>query len=285
MSELRRRLEEDLLLRGRTEPTRRSYLQALADLERYYGRSPDQLSHEEVRKYLRHLIEDRHLAWASCRQRAGALRFFYEVTLGRERNSFYIPLPKTPQKLPEILSPEEVAQLLAAVSNLKHRVMLMTTYAAGLRVSEVTRLRVGDIDSKRMLIRVEQGKGRKDRYTLLSQRLLEELRQYYRVYRPSGWLFPPRRKHGEPMVTRNVLRVYATAKRRAGITKRGGIHALRHAFATHLLESGTDLLTIQRLLGHRHLETTTRYLHLSRRSLATQVSPLDRLMLSKPSSI
>jgi len=144
------------------------------------------LTHDEVQHYLRHLIEERRLAWSSCHQRACALRFFYEVTLGRERKSFHIPLPKTPQKLPEILSPHEVSQLLAGVENLKHRVMLMTTYAGGLRVSEVTRLRVSDIDSKRMLIRVEQGKGSKDRYTLLSQRLLAELRRYYRVYRPTG---------------------------------------------------------------------------------------------------
>jgi site-specific recombinase XerD len=212
-----------------------------------------------------------------------ALRFFYEITLGRPRAAFAVPLPKGAQKLPEILSREEVARVLASAANPKHRVLLMTTYAGGLRVSEVVRLRVGDIDADRMLMRIEQAKGRKDRYTLLSQRLLEELRGYYRVYRPTPWLFPQRRNTA-PMATASALRIYHTAKARAGVRKQGGIHALRHAFATHLLESGTDLATIQSLLGHGCIKTTMRYVHLSRQRVAEHVSPLDQLPLVVPVS-
>lgn len=255
-----------------------------ADLARYHHRSPDQLTDGDVQKYVRHLIEERQFAWSSCRVTVCALRFFFEVTLGRKRSDFSIPLPKGGQKLPHILSREEVARLLDGVENLRHRVLLMTAYAGGLRVSEVARLRVADIDSKRMLVRIEQGKGRKDRYTLLSQRLLEELRLYYRVYRPTEWLFPQRRNHDAPMDTTSVLRIYYAAKERAGITKRGGVHALRHAFATHLLESGTDVVTIQRMLGHGNLETTAHYLHVTRQSLAERVSPLDLLPLSPVST-
>jgi site-specific recombinase XerD len=188
-------------------------------------------------------------------------------------------MPKGARKLPEIRSREEVAQLLNEVANLRHRVLLMTTYGAGLRVSEVTRLRVSDIDSKRMLLRVEQGKGRKDRYTLLSPRVLEELRRYCRFYRPTQWLFPARGQNA-PMATSTAQHLYHAWKGRAGIHKRGGIHARRHGFATHLLESGADLVTIQRWLGHDRLETTAHYLHLTPQRLSARGSPLDQLALA-----
>jgi site-specific recombinase XerD len=183
-------MEQDLVVRGLSAQTRRIYRYAVADLARYHHRSPDQLSDRDVQQYVRHLIEERRLAWASCRVMVSGVRFFYEVTLGRPRATFSIPLPKGARKLPQILSRAEVTRLLEGVPNRKHRALLMTTYAAGLRGSEVTRLRVTDIDSHRMVIRVAQGKGRKDRYTLLSPRLLDELRRYYRVYRPTEWLFP-----------------------------------------------------------------------------------------------
>jgi site-specific recombinase XerD len=255
MGILRTRMEQDLVLRGRSEHTRRAYLRAVADLARDHHRSPDQLSDSEVQQYLRYLIEERCFAWASGRQTVGALRFFYEVTLGRPRRDFSIPLPKAAKRLPQILSREEVARVLDGTQNLKHRVLLMTTYAAGLRVSEVVRLRVTDIDSPRMLLRVEQGKGMKDRYTL---RLLVELRRYYRVYRPTEWLFADRRRHA-PMDPRSAGRIYQAAKQRAGVHKAGGIHTLRHSFATHLLESAIDVGSIQRLLGHANVETTAHY--------------------------
>jgi site-specific recombinase XerD len=271
-------MEQDLIVRGRSERTRESYLHAVAELARYYRRPPDQLTDHEVQQYLLHLIQARQLAWSSCRVAVAGLRFFYEITLGRPRATFRVPLPKGAQKVPEILSREEVARILSATTTVKHRVLLMTTYAGGLRVSEVVGLKVSDIDADRMLIRVEQGKGRKDRYTLLSPRLLEELRRYYRLYRPRPWLFPQRRQ-GRPMAPSSALRIYHRAKARAGIGKAGGIHALRHAFATHLLESGTDLATLQTLLGHRCVKTTMRYVHLTRPHLPEHASPLDQLAL------
>lgn len=279
MGVLRTRMEHDLIVRGRSERTREAYLHAVAELARYYRRPPDQLTDREVQQYLLYLIQERRLAWSSCRVAVAGLRFFYEITLGRARGEFTVPLPKGAQKLPEILSREEVARLLASVATLKQRVVLMTTYAGGLRVSEVVRLRDHDLDADRMLIRVEQGKGRKDRYTLLSRRLLEELRHYERVYRPTPWLFPQRHR-AVPMDPSSAQRMYYAAKARAGIHKQGGIHALRHAFATHLLESGTDIVTIQSLLGHGSIKTTLRYVPLSRHRVAEHVSPLDQLPLA-----
>lgn len=276
MGILRTRMEHDLVVRGRSEHTRRAYVRAVAGLVRYHHRSPDQLRDREVQQYLRYLIEERRLAWASCRQIAGALRFFYEVTLGRTRSDFAIPLPKVAKRLPHILSREEVVRVLDGTLNLKHRLLLMTTYAAGLRVSEVVRVRVSDIDSQRMMIRVEQGKGKKDRYTLLSPRLLVELRHYYRIYRPAEWLFTDRRRP-IPMDPRSASRIYQAAKQRAGIHKAGGIHTLRHSFATHLLESGIDVVSIQRLLGHARVETTAHYLHVTPQHVGVHASPLDQL--------
>lgn len=276
MGILRIQMEQDLVVRGRSANTREGYLRVVADLARYHHRSPDQLSEREVQQYLVHLIEERQLAWSSCRVAVAALRFFYEITLGRARATYTVPLPKGAQKLPEILSREEVARLLVSVANRKHRAMLMTTYAGGLRVSEVVRLRVTDIDSQRMLIRVEQGKGRKDRYTLLSPRLVEELRAYYRIYRPTEWLFPARGTTG-PMGRGSAQYIYNAAKARAGIRKQGSIHSLRHAFATHLVESGADVVTLQSLLGHGNIKTTMRYLHLSSQHVAAHVSPFDQL--------
>jgi integrase/recombinase XerD len=278
MGILRTRMDQDLVLRGRSAHTRRAYLRAVRELARYYHRSPAALSDHEVRQYLYHLLEERRLASATCRQTVCALRFFYEITLGHKRSEFSIPLAKETQKLPTILSQEEVTRLLSAAPSLKHRLLLMTIYAAGLRVSEAVRLRVTDVDSQRMLLRVEQGKGKKDRYTLLSSRLLEELRQYCRVYHPTEWLFPQRGKD-LPMATATALRIYYAAKGRAHIRKDGGIHSLRHAFATHLMDRGTDVVTIQRLLGHGHLKTTARYLHVTRQRLAELNSPLDQLPL------
>ena len=279
MGKLRTRMEQDLVVRGLSVHTQRAYVHHVKELAQYHHRSPDRLSEREVQQYLYHLIVERKFAAATCQQAVAALRFFYEVTLKRRRSSFAIPLCKRESKLPAILSPDEVGRVLSATQTLKQHLVLMTTYAAGLRVSEVVHLRVTDIDAQRRLIRIEQGKGKKDRYALLSERLVPELRHYYRVYRPREWLFP-RRWHDLPMSTKNAWRIYDAAKARAGIRKDGGIHALRHAFATHLLENGTDLVTIQRLLGHSHLKTTARYLHVTPQRLTEMVSPLDRLALA-----
>jgi site-specific recombinase XerD len=274
-------MDEDMIVRGFADRTRETYLWAVTGLARYYRRSPDRISDAEVQAYLRHLRQERRRSWSTCHIVVHGLRFFYHTTLKRDRTTFSIPSPRQPGKLPALLSREDVHRIIAHATTLKQRTMLMTTYAAGLRLNEVLHLRVGDIDSARMTIRVEQGKGGKDRYTVLSAHLLEALRAYWTVARPVTWLFPsPRRS--QPMDPSGLQRAYHAAKRRAGITKPGGIHALRHAFATHLLEAGVDLHTIQRLLGHRSITTTTRYWHLTDASLTTQAARLD--LLDAPSS-
>jgi integrase/recombinase XerD len=276
MGALRKQMDGDLVVRGMSVRTREAYLGAVAGLAKHYARRPDQITAQEVQNYLLHLVEERRLAWSSCNIVAQGLKFFYRVTLKRSQTQFDIPRARQPQKLPQILSREEVAALIEKTVNLKHRAILMAAYGAGLRLNEICHLKLTDIDSKRMTIRVEQGKGAKDRYTLLSPRLLTELRRYWVLYRPKEWLFTGRGATG-PIGEHTVHRIYHAAKARAGIVKEGGIHSLRHAFATHLLESGVDIHTIQRLLGHGHISTTMRYLHLARKHLAKTPSPLELL--------
>jgi len=277
MSELRTRMDNDMLLRGMAARTRESYVAAVARMARFYRRSPEQVSAPEVQAYLLHMLQEEQLSWSTCNIAANALRFLYHTTLGRDRTQFQIPAAKQPSRLPEVLSREEIVRLFGATPNTKHHALLVTTYAAGLRVSEVVNLKVGDIDSPRMTLRVEQGKGAKDRYSLLSPRLLQELRSYWRTHRPSLWLFPTRT--GRPLDVSAAQKIYYASKLRARISKRGGIHALRHAFATHLLESGTDPHTIQRLLGHGHIGSTMRYFQLAHPTLMATRSPLDLLDL------
>lgn len=281
MSTLRTRMDNALIARGRAEATRRAYLRAVERLAKHYGCSPEYLSAEQVQAYIAYLHIERGMAWGTCGVAAQAFRFLYHTTLGRQRMDFVVPGPRRPAKLPEILSFTELERLFAACSNTKHRALLMTTYAAGLRVSEVVRLRVDHIDSVRGTIRVEQAKGMRDRYTLLSPRLLAELRAYWRAYRPQPWLFP-RRGQQAPMSTKNAHRVFTQAKARAGITKSGGIHSLRHSFATHMLEAGVDIYTIQRLLGHKRIASTLHYFRLATAQLTSQRSPLDLLELPPP---
>jgi integrase/recombinase XerD len=278
MTPLRQQMIDQMTVRGMAETTKRAYLQAVTGIARHYRRSPDQLNEREVQQYLLHLIQERRLAWSSCNVATNGLKFLYHVTLDRREVEFCIPQAKRPQRLPEILSREEIERLLAAVNEPKQRTLLMLTYSAGLRVSEVAHLKVRDIDSGRMSVRVEQGKGHKDRYTVLSARMLKELRTYWLAYRPAVWLFSGRDRT-RPMHVKTIQRIFYLAKERAGIDKHCGIHALRHAFATHLLEAGTDLHTIQRLLGHGHLSTTMRYFHLAQKHLLSAGSPLDLLTL------
>ncbi len=276
MGELRKQMDGDLVVRGMAVRTREAYLGAVAGLAKYYGRRPDRIDEAEVQRYLLHLIEQRKLAWASCNVVAQGLKFFYRVTLKRSEAQFGIPRARQPQKLPQILAREEVARLIECTLNPKHRAILMTTYGAGLRRNELCHLKVSHIDSSRMTIRVEQGKGAKDRYTLLSPRLLAELRGYWAFYRPKLWLFPS--KDGAyPISDATVQKIFYRAKARAGIEKDCGIHGLRHAFATHLLEAGVDIHTIQRLMGHGHISSTLRYFHLARKHLANTPSPLELL--------
>jgi site-specific recombinase XerD len=269
-------MDSDMVLRGMATKTREAYLGAVTGLARYYRRSPDQITADEVQAYLLHLLQVRKRAWSTVNIAVHGMRFLYHVTLKHDQVAFSIPAGRQPAKVPHILSTDDVRRILAATSNLKHHVMLATAYAAGLRVNELVHLRVTDIDSARMTIRVEQGKGAKDRYTLLSVRLLDELRIYWRQDRPRTWLFAARGTD-RPMDPSGIQRAYTAAKRRAGVTKPGGIHGLRHAFATHLLEAGVDVHTIQRLLGHRALSTTSHYFHLAHPTLLAHRSPLDLL--------
>ena len=283
MGALRKQMDGDLVVRGMSVRTRGAYLRAVSGLAKYYGRRPDGITEQEVQNYLVHLIEERKLAWSSCNVAVHGLKFFYRVTLKRSQAQFDIPRARQPQRLPEILSREEVAALIEKTTNLKHRMLLMTAYAAGLRVSELCHLKVSHIDSARMTIRVEQGKGAKDRYTLLSPRLLAQLRTYWVAQRPKVWLFPGKDGAG-PIDSATVQKIFDRAKARAGIVKRGGIHALRHAFATHLLETGADVHTIQRLLGHSHISSTLRYFHLARKHLTKTPSPLELLEIPRIAS-
>lgn len=281
MTPLRQRMLEDMGIRNFAQNTQLSYVQQVSAFARYFGRSPEELGPEQVRVYQSHLVMDRHLTASSVGTATAALRFLYRVTLRRNWAPDDIPMPKKPFKLPVVLSPEEVTIFLASVGNLKHRTILMTIYAAGLRVSEATHLKVTDVDSQRMVIRVDQGKGNKDRYVMLSPRLLEALRSYWTVVRPQFWLFPGDIP-GRPITRDAVGQACQKAHRACGITKPITPHSLRHAFATHLLESGTDVRRIQLLLGHRSLATTSRYLKIATSTVCATSSPLDLLPKVEP---
>jgi site-specific recombinase XerD len=256
--------------------TIKAYTAAVADLACFYGRSPDLISQEQIRDFFHHLITVKKLAYSTCNQKLSGINFFYRHVLGQD--SFHLKIPhKRSGHLPVPLSRSEISQLLAATKNLKHRVMLMTTYGGGLRVSELVRLEPSDIHSQRMLIRVRQGKGRKDRYTLLSNRLLKELRLYWSLQRPAQWLFENR--SGGPLSKGSAQSMFYELKKRAGITRGHGIHSLRHSFATHLMEAGVPLPTIQRLMGHASLTTTAKYLHVTARHVDGIGSPLDLLRM------
>jgi site-specific recombinase XerD len=274
MSELRTRMIRDMALRGFSPRTHEADIAAVVKLAKYYKRSPDQLSNEEVQGYLAHLIQERKLAWSTCSQAAHAFRFLYHVTLGHPRTDFHVPAPRQPQRLPELLSRQDVGRLLNACLHPRHRLWLATTYAGGLRVSEVVALKVSDLDADRMTVRVAQGKGAKDRYVPLAQRLLQDWRAYWQIAPPGVWLFA-NRQGTRPLDVTMAQKLDTQAKRRAGIVKQGGIHALRHAYATHLLEAGKDLQAVQYQLGHRHLSTTMRYFHLTQGRLLATGSPFD----------
>ena len=277
MTALRRRMLEDMQVRNFSLHTQRSYVQQVSQFARYCQQSPDQLGPEEIRGYQLYLTNDRKLAVSSVLLAVAALRFLYTVTLKKDwRVEDLIPAPKKPQRLPIVLSPDEMLQFLDSVPGLKHRAILTTCYAAGLRISEVLHLRPTDIDSHRMVIRVDQGKGQKDRYVMLSPKLLEMLRTWWRVERPTSWLFPGNRA-GQSISKDAVEQACQRARRRCRIAKPITPHLLRHAFAVHLLETGTDVRTIQLLLGHRSLATTARYLRIATIKVCATTSPLDWL--------
>jgi integrase/recombinase XerD len=275
MATWREQMQRDLQLSGAKRNTQRMYLREVDNLAKYYHRSPEDLGEEELKEYLLYLITERHLSEGTFRYYVTALKFFYRTTLKREWMVERIRPPRAKRKLPIVLDLSEVESLFAVTTNLKHKAILMLTYSSGLRASETARLKITDIDSKRMTVRISQGKGRKDRYSILSRRTLDLLRQYWRAYRPTVWLFDGAKEHAHLSVT-SIQQLFYKARKQAGIIKPVSVHTLRHSFATHLIEAGTSLHHVQLLLGHRSPTTTTVYLHVSRLNLAQVTSPLDR---------
>lgn len=274
MSELRQQMLADLRIRNYAERTQEIYIRRVAEMARHFNRSPEELSATEVRDYLRQLKEGRRASRSAFAQVIGALRFLYRVTLDRPDVVPQLPYPRQKRRHPVVLSAEEVVRLLQAIGNRKHRTVAMVLYGAGLRISEALALQLRDIDSTRMVLTVRHGKGDLDRQVALSSVLLEALRVYWRAYRPSSWLFPGR-KPDQPLSASAIQRAIKAARLKAGIAKPATPHTLRHSYATHLMEAGTDLRVIQTLLGHRSLRTTAIYTHVATDRVRRTRSPLD----------
>ena len=288
MTRLRKMMLEELQRRNYSACTTRNYLRVVSDFAKYFGKSPDKLGPDELRTYQAYLLTECKLTPGTVINQVAALRFFFVKTLKRHQFREFLPYPRDQRHRPTVLSHEEVARLIDAAGTLFRRTLLMTLYATGMRRSELAHLKVSDIDSQRMIIRVVEGKGGKDRDLPLSPALLEILREYWRWRKPKPYLFPTRNLRGrldQPISDKTVWIACSDATRLAGIRKRVTPHTLRHSWATHLLEAGTDLRTIQVLLGHGDLETTAKYLHLSRRHLQAVTNPLDGLVLSSTANI
>lgn len=283
MTPLRQRFIDDLRVRNYSPRTIEAYVAGVARLAQYFNRSPDQLGTDDVRTLQLELLR-RRVSWSLFNQTVCALRFFFNITLGRPEVLPLIPFGKRPKRLPCVLSPEEVLRLIEAAPAGRPRVLLQTAYACGLRIEELLHLRVGDLDSARMVVVVRHGKGNKDRLVPLSPRLLEVLRDYWRGYRPSTWLFPGARGE-QPLSAGGVQRFFQKLVTQAGLTKHATPHTLRHSFATHMLEAGVDLLTLQGILGHNQLQTTALYLHVGTRRWQNLPSLLDRLMLPTAAAV
>ena len=276
MNDHLQRYLEDLRLRNYSLNTQRSYRACVEHFSQYFNQSPELLGPEHIREYQYYLINEKKCSWDTINQTVCALRLFYQVTLNKGWMIKHLSYPRKVKTLPVVLSPEEVSRLLASVEQYPHLVILSTIYAAGLRVSEAVHLQISDIDSKRMLIRIRQAKGNKDRYVILSPVLLELLRNYWKQRRPRLWMFPGP-VPDLPITTHSVAKACARARKIAGLDKKATPHTLRHSFATQLLENGSNLRVIQLLLGHSRIDTTTRYLHVSPQAMAATVSPFDLL--------
>lgn len=288
MTHLRKLMLDELQRRNYSQNTVRSYIHAVKDFAKYFHRPPDRLGPNHIREYQVHLFRDCKLSPGTIEGRTAALRFLFVKTLRRPYLPDHIPFPKRQRRMPTVLSQEEVARLIASSQNLMHRTMLMTLYATGLRRAELCHLKVSDIDSQRMVIHVRQGKGGRDRDVLLTPKLLETLREYWRWMKPETYLFPGTVKNWRadvPITAKVVWKAVNEAGKRAGIKKRVAPHLLRHSFATHMLEAGADLRTIQVLLGHAKISDTALYLHLSRRHLQAVASPLEAIEVSSPDEV
>jgi site-specific recombinase XerD len=279
MTKLRERMIGDLKLRNFSDSTITSYTRVVANFARFFHRSPDQLGPEEIRQYLLYVIEEKKISWATYQGYRAALKFFYTKTLKQPWFEHEVPKPKVRRKIPEILSPEEIEKLLNCTMNLKHRAMLAVLYGAGLRRAEVRSLKISDIDSKRMVIHIRSGKGQLPRQVPLSPNLLELLRVYWRWRKPTDWLFPSARYPDRRIDYSGIFGIVEDATKRAGLKRRVTPHLLRHSYASHMVDAGTDLRTNQPLLGHGDLQTTARYLHVSDRTLRATGSPLDRIQV------
>lgn len=277
MRTLREQMIQQMQLKGYSSNTMENYLQSITYLSKHYNQSPDELTTDQIRDFIQHNMVEKKHSQSGINQLISALKILFVQVLGREWDSVAIPRARKKFNLPVVLSRAEVERLLGVITNIKHRALLSVAYSAGLRVSELTGLKPADIDSGRMQIRVVQAKGNKDRYTLLSASALEQLRLHYKLYRPSVWLFETRK--GVAISNRTVQQVFQKALGKAGITKEVSVHALRHSFATHLMEQGVSLAIIQQLLGHKSLRTTSIYLHVQQYALNTVKSPLDSLSI------
>ncbi len=277
MSKLREQMIIEMDLRGFSQKTKVAYIRHIEKFTRYFKKSPEKLGEAEIKTYLHYLLIQKNMSQSYNSIAYSALKFLYANTLKQDWNQFRIPRSKKAKRLPVVLSREEVKKIFDATNNLKHKAIFMTIYAAGLRVSEAANLKISDIDSNRMQLRIQGGKGRKDRYTLLSATNLNILRQYWNTYRPRKWLFPG--VSGEtPITIRTIQKVFGEAIRKAGITKRVSVHTLRHSFATHLLDSGADVYHIQKLMGHSSIRTTAVYIHISQKDSLKLTSPLESIM-------
>lgn len=276
MGRLHDRMKMDMELKNLSPRTIKTYLCWMKQYTIHYGKSPDQLGDEEIRDYLYYLLKGKKASQSSMNQAYSALKFFYEKTLQREWNGSKIPRSKVPKKLPVVLSQDEVLRIFSATKNLKHLAALMVIYSGGLRVGEAVKLKLSDIDRERMSIRVRQGKGAKDRYTILGERALEVLREYWHAYHPQDWLFPGK-KAGNYLSVSSIQCAFRGSLSKTRISKKASVHTLRHSFATHLLEHGIDLYFIQRLLGHTSSKTTSVYIHVARKNIASLKSPIDFL--------
>ena len=279
MKPVRQKFHNEMILRGLSTKTIEAYTAAVKSLALYYNRSPEKISEEEIKQYLLFMIDEKNLTASTCNIAVSAFKFFFKNVVGSGSLVLNVPYRKRPKRLPVVLNQDELDRLFSVTTNPKHRLLLMTAYSSGVRSSELVRLKIEDIDSHDMRLRINLGKGKKDRLTVLSKKLLDELKIYYKIFRPQTWLFYGNNVKSH-ISKETASRVFTKAKKKAQIKKPGGIHTLRHSFATHMLENGIDLRRLQMMLGHSNLSTTAIYLHLATDFIKNVSSPFDKMEFS-----